>query len=659
MGDPIQPRAVCHAFAAGYGKKVRRHLLTLTATAVALLAASGPASATTLPDAFTGPCPAYGDMQVCSGTVPSFDRSKLDVDLTLPSGGGAQHPLIVMLHGFGNNKHEWESLSDEGDGADKFHWNSHWFAEHGYYVLTYTARGFRDDGTTGAYEPPTPADRSGSVDVPNGTIKVKSRNFEIRDTQWLAALVAATFPDVQRDAIAVTGGSYGGGESWVQASQAQWTFPHSLDPTLPVLDLQVAVPKYPWTDLAYSLAPNGHGGGPTRNDIYESSQASPENDTGGGSPATGNPLGVPKASYIAGLSELGTQQGVFDPQIDLWNSHITGTGDPYLDEDPVLQDAARGLTEERSAYYQDEGWVPQVAGREVAVFSISGWTDDLFEAVESFRQFKYLKRLDPLWPVAVRVADIGHSRAQNKPATWRRLNAQAFGFLQSQIGGSHRQQTVVASEPTICGSEPDQQNVDAASQLTATTPEGLAAGTLTVTYAGGDHVLANPLGLLDPNGPATDPIIGDVANPTPDCRTSTQPATGGYTGVSDPLTRATTYVGLGEVDVGYAMTPALGQAQLDARLWDVPPTGPAYLVTRGTFRIDSLNGYDPGAGALRLPLYGNHWELAPGHRLRLDLTQVDAPALRPNNQPSSIEYGTPKLVLPIRQARTDALAGTP
>jgi hypothetical protein len=295
----------------------------------------------------------------------------------------------------------------------------------------------------------------------------------------------------------------------------------------------------------------------------------------------------------------------------------------------------------------------------VAVFSISGWTDDLFEAVESFRQFKYLKRLDARWPVEVRVADIGHSRAQNKPATWRRLNAQAFGFLQSQIVGSHRQETTVASEPTICASEPDQPGDAAAQQLTATTPEGLSAGRLTVTYGGGDHVLASPLGGLDPNGPATDPVFGESATPTSDCRTSPGPAFGGYTGVSEPLTHATTYVGLGEVDVSYTVSPPVTQAQLDARLWDVPRSGPAYLITRGTFRIDSLNGYDPPTGALRLPLYGNHWNLAPGHRIRLDLTQVDAPALRPNDQASSIAYGTPKLVLPTREAGTDTLAGTP
>ena len=280
---------------------------------------------------------------MCSGSVPSFDRSKLDVDLTLPMHGtGTRHPLVVMLHGFGLNKREWESTTNEGDGADKYRWNSHWFAQHGYYVLTYTARGFKDDGPTADYEPPTPGDPTGSVDTPNGTLHIKSRDYEIRDTQWLAALVAATYPDVDPSQVAVTGDSYGGGESWTQASQAHWDFPHSQDSSLPTLDLQVAVPKYPWTDLAYALAPNGHGGGPSRADTYESSQAPAENDTGGGTPATGNPLGVPKLSYISGLFALGTEKGVFDEGTDVpppvnengpesipaWNARITGTGDP-------------------------------------------------------------------------------------------------------------------------------------------------------------------------------------------------------------------------------------------------------------------------------------------------------------------------------------------
>src|SRR3954447_22528869 len=208
-----------------------------------------------------------------------------------------------MLHGFGNNKHEWESTTAEGDGADKHHWNSDWFAQHGYYVLTYTARGFRDEGPDRADEPNTPSGTS--LEPPRGTIHLKSREFEMLDTQWLAALVAAAYPDVARDQIAVTGGSYGGGESWLQASRPDWTFPHEQtanDPDpLPVLRLQVAVPKYPWTDLAYSLAPNGHPG---------LSQCAPDDDTC--AIGSGNPTGVVKYSYVNGFFVLGGTSGVFE-----------------------------------------------------------------------------------------------------------------------------------------------------------------------------------------------------------------------------------------------------------------------------------------------------------------------------------------------------------
>src|SRR4051794_23601794 len=580
--------------------------LIAIAILVFALAAPPAAQATTLPESFKAACPTYGDQQICSGDVQSFDGSKLDVDLTLPHRDtGTSHPLIVMLHGFGNDKREWESLDDEADGADKAQWNSHWFARHGYYVLTYTARGFRDDGPSAAYEPPTPSDPTGSVDVPNGTIHIKSRDYEIRDTQWLAALTAATFPDLDRTRIAVTGGSYGGGESWMQAAQARWSFPHEQDPTLPVLDLQVAIPKYPWTDLAYALAPNGHGGGPSRRDLYESSQAIQSSDEGGGTPATGNPLGAPKESYIAGLYGLGTEKGVFDEGTDVpppenengpenitaWNTRIAGTGDPYPDGDPVLQQAARGLTELRSAYYQDELWPRQPADREVAVFSIQGWTDDLFEAVESFRMFKYLKRLDPLWPVGVAVADVGHSRAQNRPATWRRLNNQAWQFLQSNITGSHRQQTTVTSEPTVCtrANTPTQE-------LTATTPEGLSAGTLDVAFDRPGS-LTSESGLLDPNGPATEPVVGGTIEPGERCRTSDGPAVGGYTAVSQPLGNTRTYVGLGWVEVPYTFEGETGQ--LDARVWDVAPDGTTLLMTRGTYRF-SVPTYDQPTGTIRL-----------------------------------------------------------
>lgn len=658
---------------------LRGHVLGTAATLGALLVLAAPAPAATPITDYFNACPAYSsetgrtttepgprDVRICSGQVPSYDESELDVDLTLPTTKSptGKHPLIVMLHGFGNNKHEWESRTAEGDGADKYHWNNKWFADHGYYVINYTARGFRDDGPNAAYQPNTPSGTS--VDLPNGTLRVKSRDIEIKDTQYLAALVAAAFP-VDTDQIAVTGGSYGGGESWVQASQSTWTFPHKRDPSLPVLQLQVAVPKYPWTDLAYGLAPNGHPGGPG-DDLYESSQGRPDSPTG-----DGNPIGVTKASYITGLFAVGNARGVFEtgtapnqgeeeppPNIPLWNTRLVAGGDPYTPEDPIVRQARRGLTEFRSAYYQDEGWAAQESGRKVAVFSIQGWTDDLFEAIESFRMFKYLKRLDPRWPVEVALADVGHSRAQNKPEQWRRLNQQAWQWMQAHINGSHEQETTVSSQPTLCPNdgEPD-RNDAAAMELTGRTPEDLASGTLTVDIAG-TKTLTNASGADDRDNIATDPITGgnDVAliGGGGPCRESVPNRTStGFTAISEPLPAARTYVGLGHVVLPYTFTGQTGTVA--ARVWDVAPSGKTLLMTRGVYRIDAPD-YDSPAGTIRLPLYGNHWPLKPGHRIRLDLQEADTPTFRLNNLVNTFNFANPKLVLPIRQSGDTTLAGT-
>src|SRR5437016_9606564 len=278
-----------------------------------------------------GDCPLYGDVHICSGEIPSWDGSPLDVDLTLPQRGtGDHHPLIVMLHGFANNKHEWESVSDQGDidqpesTHDKWHWNNHWFAKHGFYVLTYTARGFLDQGKTREDEPNTPPGAPfGSYTGPGtpGTVHLKSRDYEIKDTQWLAAMVAAAYSDLDPNSVAVSGGSYGGGESWTLASQASWRSAHDQNPALPILQLQVAIPKYPWTDLAYSLAPNGHPG-PFDATIYSSSQGSPTDFTDTGQ---GNPLGTAKSSYVVGFFLQGLIQGIFE----------AGTTTTPSDEGPI------------------------------------------------------------------------------------------------------------------------------------------------------------------------------------------------------------------------------------------------------------------------------------------------------------------------------------
>jgi len=203
--------------------------------------------------------------------------------------------------------------------------------------------------------------------LPNGTIHLKSREFELRDTQWLAALAAATYPGIDPRRVAVTGGSYGGGESWLQATQPAWTFPHEHSGgALPVLQLQVAVPKYGWTDLSYSLAPNGHA-------VLAQ---------------LGNPIGTVKLSYVNAFFALGSRDGIFEAgttttpsdegpiNIDPWPARRADTGDPYDvagAEDPLIAQQRRGLTEFRRTYYQQDAWAAEAAGLAGARRSRQGW----------------------------------------------------------------------------------------------------------------------------------------------------------------------------------------------------------------------------------------------------------------------------------------------
>jgi hypothetical protein len=252
--------------------------------------------------------------------------------------------------------------------------------------------------------------------------------------------------------------------------------------------------------------------------------------------------------------------------------------------------------------------------------------------------FKLLKRLDPRWPVEVALADVGHSRAQNKPETWHRLNVQAWQWLQSNINRSHERQTTVSSEATVCGDSVAPQHV------VGRTPEDLANSTLTIEYPepGGTQ---GDAAVGDPNGPATDAIVGPELDPGDPCRQSAKvPALGGYTQYSPPLTSTRTYVGLGFVRIPYVWTGA-ATGMLAARLFDVAPDGSELLMTRGAYRFEG----DPLVGEIRLPLYGNHWRLMPGHRVRLDLTQVDNLTYRKSNLPSTFQFPSGvTLVLPTR-----------
>ena len=72
---------------------MRRGALLLLLVFAGLMLPANAALAAKLPPPFTSSCPtesaggSYGGVRICSGSVPSFDGAKMDVDLTQPASG--------------------------------------------------------------------------------------------------------------------------------------------------------------------------------------------------------------------------------------------------------------------------------------------------------------------------------------------------------------------------------------------------------------------------------------------------------------------------------------------------------------------------------------------------------------------------------------------
>ena len=432
-------------------------------------------------------------------------------------------------------------------------------------MLTYSARGFHTDQPSEPWQPATPSGSWREPAEPHD--QLKSRDAEIRDTQWLSALAAATFPDLDRERVAVSGGSYGGGESWLHSTQPDWTFPHSVDPAPPVLELKVAVPKCGWSDRAYSLAPHGRG------DSYTAATES----------AGEQPIGVVKLSYVNGFFAFGATDGSFEAGTRRPPDRGGGGADQRHGVEgaagrcrrPLRRVGRRG-PDRRAAparpHRVPRQPLPGPGGRPPRRDALNPGLDR--RPVPCGRVDARVPRAQGARPAlagVARVRDVGHPRAQNKAATWRRLNTQANAFLVANLHrargplGRDRRADDVRRQHRRAGCSRRSARARAADERFALPGAGLRHG--------------------DPDGVATDPVAGSLGGTRPErCRTS-QAATwpGRYTALTEPLPAPLEIVGLGEVRIPYALAPSV-TTTVAARDCDVAPGGTARLITRGSTR---------------------------------------------------------------------------
>lgn len=569
---------------------------------------------------------------ICSGRVPSFDGTPLDVDLSVPAGARGRIPLMVMMHGWGSSKSAYQSTTLAGNDRNTWHWNSAWFASKGYGVLTYTARGFHrscgQDPQAG-YTYATDRECAGRASWTH----LADRRWEIRDTQHLVGLLVDSGL-ARADSVVATGESYGGGQSWLLAlaqgrvtradgSTTPWRSPRGVP-----IRLAAAVPQYGWTDLGQALLENGRG-----SDGYFGAPPDRSHD---------DPIGVEKQSYVTGLYASGESTGQFAPpradrtaDLRAWFAAINA-GEPY-GENSLVAEALQQLREYRTPYAMP---VPP-PGQQVPVFAIQGVTDPLFPGSQALQLARRLRTAYQDYPVWTFLGDVGHSYASNPHETWTLANEAANSWLDRVLSGSTptRPRYTASTVPCLPGQTVD---VHAADEF---------PGLVTRTQRFASDATASTSSAMAPGEEAvrTDPLVGGsvpgAGTVCPTMAASTDPGVAAWTFA--PAAPATV-IGSPVVRVRTRMTGSDGV--LAARLWDVDAdSGRQALVTRTVYRLRSAE--PSSVHDLTFQLWPTAWQLRPGHRLKLELTQVDAPTWRPDNIPATLTHSQLRLALPVHTAR--------
>ncbi len=556
-------------------------------------------------------------VRFCGSTSPrstskAFDGVPIDVNVAFPPASpGAtdgNYPLVMMFHGYGGGKLGLSAMQ-------------HWL-DQGYATFSMTDRGFRESCGSPASKA---ADPSGCA---SGYVRLIDNRYEVRDAQEFAGRLAdENLIDPQK--IGAIGGSYGGGMSMALGalknrmvmpdySLVPWTSPGGKP-----MQVAATAPNIPWTDLAYSLAPNGG----TLDYVADA-------------PYQGR-LGVEKQSFVTGLYLSGLAAPGFyaapgaDPTADLisWQSRLE-MGEPYGADVQAIVDE---LTQHHSSYYIDHSIPP------APMLMSSGFTDDLFPADETIRYYNRTKTQYPDSDLALFFGDFGHQRGQNKADVDTALEARIDLWFAHYIKGQgpEPQQGVEAWTETCPASAPSGGPHTSSSWAT------IAPGEIRYDSAKKQTIAADST----TNG-AFNPISGGGA-----CATTASTDTPGAAVYELKPAPSGGFTMMGSATVIAKFTLEGETSQVAARLLDVAPDGTEMLVDRGLWR--PANG---GPTKQVFQLHPNGWTFAPGHAPKLELLASDsgsgplATYGRPSDGQQPVEVSDLELRIPVLE-KPGALKG--
>ncbi|MGC8462952.1 MAG: CocE/NonD family hydrolase [Acidimicrobiales bacterium] len=561
--------------------------------------------------------PRYG-VRFCPGggsrRVPSFDGVPLDADVTLPATGRGPFPLIVLLHGLGASKTEFEvDHPDTSPGAE----NNVALASNGWAVLNYTARGF--GGSCG-----TPASRSGQPSCARGWIQLADQRYEVRDTQYLAGELVDE--GLVQPKIAVAGLSYGGGQSLelaVLKDRVRLTDGALVPWVSPVHHVPMSVgavfAQWAWDDLADALVPNGHlsamGTTPASADI--------------------SPMGVPKLSWdrlLYGVTAEGylSPPGV-DPRSDLttWEHAITAGG-------PETATDAYALRELQT--YKSAIGIPLPPGGPAPTAILNGWNDTLFPASEALHYAARIRAAHDTTPLLLLFADVGHGWATNQPAVTAADTARGIAFVDAVMRRHATTDTGVVVSPTSCTGP----------ETAATAGASLAAlqhGVLTLT--GSDNQVVTSAG-----GSATTAAQLNPAYAGKSFCDTLPPASAPGTATYQLAVGAQPRTLLGSAVVTATLHVVGNYPELVGRLWDVAPDGSRQLVSINVYRpsVNQAAGTPTTASAtttMSFALTPNDYTFAAGHTIELQLVGSTAPLFEASGGTFQVTVSGARVTVPV------------
>jgi hypothetical protein len=567
------------------------------------------------------PCTVQSDgVTFCSAnprsTVPAWDGVPIDVDVGLPSEsqfGPGPYPLIMMFHGYGGQKLGLSAM--------------HRWLDRGYATFSMSDRGFHE--SCGSVASRTAA---GSA-CDKGYVRLIDNRYEVRDAQEFAGRLADEGL-IEPQKIGATGGSYGGGMSMALGALVDrkvmpdyglvpWTSPMGKP-----MKIAAAAPSIPWTDLAYSLTPNGS----TLDYLADADY-------------TGR-VGVEKQSFVGGLYLSGLAAPGFyapegtDPTADLvgWRS-LLEAGEPYGASAQAILDE---ITQHHSSYYIDDSIPP------APMLMSSGFTDDLFPADETIRYYNRTRTEYPDAHLALFFGDFGHPRAQNKPDVVAALDAAEEAWMDHYVKG--------------VGSAPYEGVTAYSETCPESAPSGgpYTAGNWAKMAKGEIRYQSKPAETIEPT--AGNPAIAARFNPIGGEACNTADGADQVGSASYRLEPAPEggYTLLGAATVIAKFTLPGDTSQVAARLLDVAPDGQETLVARGLWR--------PATGGPTkqvFQLHPNGWTFAAGHVPKLELLPADTnPGLtggygRASNDQQPVTVKALELRLPVREkpGSLDGLVG--